>query len=280
VETKQCPFCAETIKRTAKLCRFCGYDLHTGKPAVRGFPLSLRHAILVVLVLAIFAGGYIGYRVWKDKQIAIAAAKAAEDKKKADAEAARVAAKAEEEKKRAEEKAEAKAAEEEKRAEEKAAEERKKADSLAKIIQASETATSKIHEMDSALVVGINYEHYSQKLTDLAGPIDALVRVISIETKQYPNEDADKLCKVVVASLANYKNARDLWHYEIYGKSEDPDIIKHDLVGSGPWYDAQTNWIHKAAVAAADRQTLWLQAAREVKEADEISRHLKGGTTK
>lgn len=32
-DTKQCPFCAETIKRQAVICRFCGYDLHTGAPA-------------------------------------------------------------------------------------------------------------------------------------------------------------------------------------------------------------------------------------------------------
>jgi hypothetical protein len=32
-ETKACPFCAETIKREALICRFCNYDLRSGQLA-------------------------------------------------------------------------------------------------------------------------------------------------------------------------------------------------------------------------------------------------------
>jgi hypothetical protein len=33
LETKACPFCAETIKRDAVICRFCNYDLRSGQLA-------------------------------------------------------------------------------------------------------------------------------------------------------------------------------------------------------------------------------------------------------
>jgi len=33
-ETQQCPYCAETIKKEAKICRFCQMDLSTGKSFV------------------------------------------------------------------------------------------------------------------------------------------------------------------------------------------------------------------------------------------------------
>jgi hypothetical protein len=32
LNTKECPYCTETIKRRAVICRFCGYDLRTGTP--------------------------------------------------------------------------------------------------------------------------------------------------------------------------------------------------------------------------------------------------------
>ena len=38
---KQCPFCAETIKREARVCRFCGYNLLTGQPQQTSHPKSV-----------------------------------------------------------------------------------------------------------------------------------------------------------------------------------------------------------------------------------------------
>jgi general secretion pathway protein G len=39
-DTKICPYCAETIKKDAKICRFCQFDLATGKPIGSGKPIG------------------------------------------------------------------------------------------------------------------------------------------------------------------------------------------------------------------------------------------------
>ncbi len=41
-ETKKCPYCAETIKKEAVICRFCGLDLETGEPVRSSADSAIR----------------------------------------------------------------------------------------------------------------------------------------------------------------------------------------------------------------------------------------------
>lgn len=70
--TKQCPFCAETIKVEARICRFCGSDLVTTQPARKPEPVEQGmsisdvarlkvkplHVVLAILVVIIAVGLY------------------------------------------------------------------------------------------------------------------------------------------------------------------------------------------------------------------------------
>ncbi len=72
-DTKQCPFCAEMIKREARVCRFCNHDLETGRPVNQlPPPRSVRarsgvsdgvrlgcgmFIVLPIIIFLIFIGG-------------------------------------------------------------------------------------------------------------------------------------------------------------------------------------------------------------------------------
>lgn len=91
-ETKPCPFCAETIKHDATICRFCHESL-TGKPIPSHEPSASANTIKplsLILVIVILIGGYIAFNYWKGQQRAKAEVEVAQAKALAEANNAKV----------------------------------------------------------------------------------------------------------------------------------------------------------------------------------------------
>jgi hypothetical protein len=279
-DAKECPFCAETIKKTATVCRFCRCDLTTGKPVAGRSQLPILRTVAVLLLLAIFAAGYSSYIFWKDRKVktemAVASEKAAEEKKRADAEAVRAAEKAAEDKRRAD----AEAA--------RAAEEKKMQEAHSRFLASASEAMVEIHALRSALDVGISYNDYSPKILVLSAKLDECLRAAR-ETELYDsNAFVRALCDKVQVISADYIEARDEWGLEFRCEEEANQARSefhsrlHDAVIEGTsekLLEETDSRIHKAAekekTAVRAKFDKWANAQQQIVEADAMIISLK-----
>ncbi len=138
---------------------------------------------------------------------------------------------------------------------------RKQAESYDRVAVAAKTAMSKINEIGSAINAGVNYPLYAQRVIEMAAPIDELASVVATETEVYPNTNAEELVRLTHIVLANHKEARDLWNYEIYGGSADPDLLATELTDDpGAIAQLKLKWVDKQKTAALKRLDIWEQA--------------------
>jgi hypothetical protein len=183
----------------------------------------------VLVIIAVMVGCFLAYNLWNDQQRAKAEELKDQQRAKAEELKDQQRAKAEELKEKA--KAEAEELKEKAKAEE-------------PFFVALKDAIDELHNMRSAVAVGITYQKYGDQLIALAAKVDKSCRLVDLLGPENSSSRRDAYAdfsQTLIFIVIHYKSAYGWWELKIrYPKSDN----------SKQEYDMQADW--KAASDALD----------------------------
>lgn len=235
---RKCPYCAEIIKAEARVCRFCGYDIVTGKPPTRPAEVTAHKAttsvpkILAVMVIVIaLAIGVFGYNFWKTQQNA--KAETAQTRTESPPLVARTTGTVPP-----------------------SAEKEASVIVESPFFAAAKEALEEAHKMQSAVGIGLTFEKYADLMIGLAFKVDNLWRTVKDTGVGKQNFAASFFCVQLKIAVQEYQYARNAW------ETEREFVLKYpSLPHPGKPYERM-------------RIKEWIKAGEAVKEASNLYQRL------
>lgn len=197
-----CPFCAGSLEKDAKACKFCGRHLVLEQPEKTRKSLSTFHVFGAFLIGMMLAAGYLGFNPWKTLQVLIRSsgvlATAAEASESTTFRAAFDQPTQHPESKENEVRS--------------------------RFIATASATMEEIKNVNSSIKTGVDYDQYLRQTVDLAAKVDVLLRVAD-ETKLYDSTaDVQQFCKIASAIFHDHNQAVENWKLENLLRAEKDSV--------------------------------------------------------